>query len=433
MIAVHADLLHFRSDPGPQADPGSYEYLPDGLLVVENGRVVQLGPYAQIEPSLPEHTRMLDYAGCLCLPGFIDTHTHFPQTDMIAAPAAHLLDWLDRYAFPHEARFADERHAAAVADFFLDQLLQNGTTTAMVFGSVHGQAAAAFFRAAQRRSLRMLAGKALMDRNCPENLRDAPGGGYGETAALIEIWHGRDRLEYAITPRFAATSSAAQMEVLAELAADFPDLPIQSHVAENLSEAKWVAKLFPSARSYLDVYDQYSLLRRRAVYAHCIHLDAGDRARMAETGTAAAFCPSSNLFLGSGLFDLDAMREAGVVVGMGTDIGAGTSFSMLRTLADAYKVTQLKGHTLGALQAFYLATRGGARALGLTHKVGSFEPGMEADFVLLDTAATPLLARRMEHASSLEERLFVLMTLGDDRAVRATHVLGEAVYQRDAG
>ncbi|MBL8472201.1 MAG: guanine deaminase [Rhodocyclaceae bacterium] len=432
LIAVHADLLHFRADPGAQGDAAAYEYLPGGLLVVDQGKTVQIGPYDQVEPSLPEHALMLDYSGCLCVPGFVDTHTHFPQTDMIAAPGANLLDWLERYTFPHEARFADERHAAAVADFFLDELLSNGTTTAMVFGSVHGQAAAAFFSAAQRRALRMLAGKVLMDRNCPENLRDAPGGGYGETAALIEIWHGRDRLEYAITPRFAATSSVAQMRALAELAADYPDVPIQSHVAENRAEVAWVAQLFPGARSYLDVYDQYGLLRPRAVYAHCIHLDAADRARMAAAGAAAAFCPSSNLFLGSGLFDLAAMRAAGVHIGLGTDVGAGTSFSMLRTMADAYKVTQLQGQTLRALQAWYLATLGGARALGLQDRIGSFDSGREADFVVLDPRATPLLARRMEQATSLEERLFILMTLGDDRCVRATHILGAPAYLREA-
>jgi len=367
---------------------------------------------------------MVDCFGSLILPGFVDTHIHYPQTDVIASYGSQLLDWLERYTYPAEARFADTQQAQEMAEFFLDELLRNGTTTALVFATVHAQSVDVFLQSASARNLRMIAGKVLMDRNCPEALRDTPERGYRESAALIEKWMGKGRLGYAITPRFAVTSSDAQLELAGKLAREHPQVYIQSHMAESREELARVRELFPSSRNYVEVYDRFGLLRERAVYAHCIHLDPEERGRMAQTGAAAAACPTSNLFLGSGLFDFAAAREAGMRVGMGTDVGGGTSFNMLRTLSEAYKVAQLTGQRLSPWRAFYLATLGGARALGLDDRIGNFEPGKEADFAVLRLDSTPLMARRIRAGATPAEKLFALMMLGDDRAVAATYVMG---------
>jgi guanine deaminase len=428
--AFRGQLLHFLEDPAT-AGESAYEYFEDGVLVVRNGRVARVGDWASVRTTLPEGTTVVDCTDRLILPGFIDTHIHYAQSDIIASYGEQLLEWLDRYTFPTEQRFGDPAHAGEVAGFFLDELLRNGTTTAMVFGTVHSASVDAIFEAARLRNLCLIAGKVLMDRNCPEFLRDTAESGYEDTGALIGRWHGRDRLLYAVTPRFAPTSTERQLELAGRLLDEHPGVLMQSHVAENLDEVRWVAELFPWSRSYLDVYDRYGLLRRGAVYAHSIHLDTRDRQRMAETGAAISFCATSNLFLGSGLFDLDAARTHGVEVSIGTDVGAGTSFSMLRTLAESYKVAQLARQRLSPLRAFYLATLAGARALGLEDRLGNFTPGKVADFVLLDPAATPLMARRMRSAAGLVDELFVLMMLGDDRAVAATHVAGVPRHVRE--
>jgi guanine deaminase len=422
--AFRASLLHFLADPGAGDAAHAWQYFEDGLLVVEDGRVKAVGPAASLLPGLPADVRIVDHSGMLIVPGFVDVHIHYPQTDMIASPGRQLLDWLEDYTFPLERRFSDPAYARAVADFFLDELLRNGTTTALVFATVHKLSADAFFAAAAAKKLRMIAGKVLMDRNCPEYLRDTPESGYEESAELIEKWNGRERLNYAITPRFAITSSARQLELAGKLAREHPSARIHSHVAENAAEVAWIRELFPASRSYLDVYDDAGLLRGGAVFAHCIHLDDADRRRMAESGAAAAFCPTSNLFLGSGLFDIAATDSAGMRFAVATDVGGGTSFSMLRTLSEAYKVAQMRGHFLSPLRALYLATLGGARVLGLEDCIGNFEPGKEADFVVLDLASTPLAARRMASARTLPEQLFALVMLGDDRAVKETYVLG---------
>ncbi|HEY4973058.1 MAG TPA: guanine deaminase, partial [Steroidobacteraceae bacterium] len=325
-----------------------------------------------------------------------------------------------------EQRFADADYAREVAAFFLDELLRNGTTTAQVLGTVHKQSVDIFFQAAAARGLRMIAGKTLMDRNCPEQLCDSAAEGERDMRELIETWHGRERLHYAITPRFAATSSEAQLQGAGRLAARYPDVFIHSHLAENLDEVGWIRALFPDSRSYLDVYDRFGLLRDRATYAHCIYLDTTDRERLAASGAGAAFAPSANLYLGSGLFDIAASDAAGMRFALATDVGGGSSFSMLRTMSEAYKVAQLLGQQLSPLRAFYLATLAGARMLGLADRIGRFAPGSEADFIVLDLHATPLLARRTAQARSLTERLLVLMTLADDRAIAATYVLGKA-------
>ena len=430
LTAYRGRVLHFVDDPAA-AGERAHHFHEDGVLVVRDGFVQAAGDWAALRTTLADDTLVVDYAGNIILPGFIDTHIHYPQSDIIASYGEQLLEWLDRYTFPTERRFADPAHAREVASFFLDELLRNGTTTAMVFATVHPESVDAIFEEARARDMCIAAGKVLMDRNCPEFLRDTAESGYEQSAALIGRWHGRDRLLYAVTPRFAPTSTDRQLELAGRLLDEHPGVLLQTHVAENMDEVRWVAELFPWSRSYLDVYDHYGLLRHGAVYAHCIHLDREDRRRMAESGAAMSFCATSNLFLGSGLFDLDAARESDVAVGIGTDVGGGTSFSMLRTLAESYKVAQLARQRLSPMRAFYLATLGGARALGLEDRLGNFAPGKAADFVVLDPAATPLMARRMAHAEGLVEALFVLMMLGDDRAVAATYVMGEARWRRD--
>jgi guanine deaminase len=350
---------------------------------------------------------------------------HYCQSEVIASYGTQLLEWLERYTYPCERRFDDPVLAREAAEFFLDELLRNGTTTALVFATVHPESAEALFEAAYARRMRIAAGKVMQDRNCPGYLRDTPESSYADSKALIERWHGVGRLRYALTPRFAPSSSDRQLERAGMLAAEHPDVLVHTHVAENVDEVAWVRELFPWSRSYLDVYDRFGLLRERAVYAHCLHLDAQDRTRMAECGAAMAFCPTSNLFLGSGLFDLDAAQAAGVRVGVGTDVGGGTSFSMLRTLAEGYKVAQLAGQSIAPWRALYLATLGGARALGLDARIGSLEPGKEADIVVFDPEATPVLARRMRAAESVQERLFAQVILGDDRSIAQTYVMGE--------
>ncbi|MDD2875577.1 MAG: guanine deaminase [Azoarcus sp.] len=429
--AVRGDLIHFTADPADAGD-AALAHLPDGIMLIVDGHVSECGPAAAMLAKLPADARITDYRGKLILPGFVDTHIHYAQTDIIASYGEQLLTWLEKYTFPTEARFADREHAGEVADFFFDELLRNGTTTALTFATVHPASVDALFEAARQRRMRMIAGKVLMDRNCPDYLADTADTGYAESKTLIERWHGCDRLQYAITPRFAPTSTRAQMALAGRLFAEHPGVYLQSHVAENRGEVAWVAELYPEARSYLDVYDRYGQLGERSVYAHCIWLDETDRQRMAHTGSAMSFCPTSNLFLGSGLFDLDRAHDLGVRVGIGTDVGGGTSFSMLQTLNEAYKVLQLNGQQLSAARAFYLATLGGARSLYLDDRIGNFAPGKEADFVVIDPSATPLIARRMAAATSLSERLFVLMMLGDDRCVAATHILGECAFDASA-
>ena len=420
-------ILYFVADPGDGHDPAAYVYHEDGLLVVDRGRVAAVGPAAAMLPELSPSIALTEHIDGLLMPGFVDAHIHFPQTDMIASAGSDLLDWLAHYTYPAEGRFGDPGHARAVADLFVAELLANGTTTAQVLGSVHTVSVDAVFAAAEALNLRLIAGKALMDRHCPADVRDTAASGERDTRALIERWHGRGRLRYAITPRFAPTSTEAQLASAGRLAAEFPDVHVHSHLAENRAEIAWARELFPWSRSYTEVYDHFGLLRPRAVYAHGIHLDDQDRRRLAESGTWIAHAPTSNLYLGSGLFDFAASDAAQLRYAVSTDVGAGTSFSLLRTLGDAYKVAQLQGQRLSPLRAFYLATLAGARALDMDHCIGTFRPGAEADFIVLDLAATPLIARRCAQAATLPERLQILMTLGDDRCIRLTHVLGRPV------
>ena len=402
----------------------------DGLLVVENGLVRAAGDFEQLFGSLPDGLAIQDLRGKIVMPGFIDTHVHYPQTDIIGSPAEGLLPWLNNYTFPAERHFGDLAYSAEVADFFLKELLRNGTTTAAVYCTVHPESVDAFFTQSATRNLRMIAGKCLMDRNAPDYLMDTAEQGIRDSEQLLQRWHGNGRQSYAITVRFAPTSTPAQMQMAGELAARYPDAFIQTHVAENQAEVEWVKSLYPDSRSYLDVYDRYGLLRKRALYAHCIWLDESDRRRMAATGAAATVCPTSNLFLGSGLFDFRAADAARMPMSLATDVGGGSSFSMLQTMNEGYKVACMSGVHLSGTRMFYLATLGGARALDMEDKIGSFGSGREADFIVLDPQSTPLLARRSASCSTLEERLFALAIMGDDRAVAATYSAGKCVHSR---
>ena len=424
-----ASILHFLGDPDETGN-GAHQYFEDGLLLLKDGHVQQLGEAQTLLPALPPGLEVTDYRGRLIVPGFVDTHIHFAQTDIIASHGEHLLEWLERYTFPEERRFADEAHATEVAEFTVKELLRNGTTTCMVFATVHKSSVDAIMRAAESRGICMIAGKVLMDRNCPDALCDTAESGYADSKELIGKWHGRGRLHYAVTPRFAPTSSERQLALAGQLLDEHPGVYLQSHLAENRSECKWVQELFPWSKSYLDVYDRFGLLRPKAVYAHCIHLDDRDRQRMAAQGAAMAFCPTSNLFLASGLFDAGLAVRSGVRLGIGTDVGGGTSFSILRTLHEAYKVIHLTGQSMNAFQGLYHATLGGARALCLDDEIGNLATGKCGDFVVLDLAATPLIERRMGKAQTLAERLFVLMMMGDEHMVEATYVLGRKVFER---
>jgi guanine deaminase len=428
--AFRAALLHSIADPAEVGPMASYEYFEDGLLVVENGLIKAIGHAPDLLPSLPDNTPITTYPDALITPGFVDTHIHYPQTGMIASYGEQLLDWLNNYTFVEEQKFSNKNHADTVAKLFLTELLRNGTTTALVFGTVHPESVDAFFEAADDKHLRMIAGKVMMDRNAPDALLDTPQSGYQDSKALIERWHGKNRLHYAVTPRFAPTSSEEQLALAGQLLHEFPDLYLHTHLSENKQEIEWVKTLFPEQEGYLDVYDHYGLLGRRSVFAHGVHLCESECQRLADTQSSLAFCPTSNLFLGSGLFDLNKMEQYKVNVGLGTDVGAGTSFSMLQTLNEAYKVMQLQQKKLNPFKSLYLATLGGAKALNLDTYIGTLHPDTEADFVVLDYHATPLLQYRMAQATTLEERLFVLMTLGDDRAVKATYILGNITHQR---
>ncbi|WJS84057.1 guanine deaminase [Paracoccus sp. TOH] len=416
---IRGRTLSFHADPAEAEN--AFTYHEDGAIVTENGKIAAIGDYASLrDPALPE----IDHRPHLILPGFIDTHIHFPQVQVIASWGAQLLDWLNTYTFPEESRFAQQGHAPAMAERFLDLLLQHGTTTAVAFCSVHPQSAEALFQAAEARGMAMIAGKVMMDRNAPEAVLDTPQQGYDDSKRLIETWHRRGRQRYAITPRFAITSTPAQMAMTGQLVREHPDCHIQTHLSENRDEIAFTLSLYPQARDYLDIYETYGLLSEKLLLGHSIHLEPREIARMAETGSRAVFCPTSNLFLGSGLFDEAGLRAAGVVSGIATDVGGGTSYSMLQTLNEGYKILQLRGQKLHPFAAFHWVTRGNALALGMADSIGTLDPGTDADLVVLDSRATAAMALRMERAETLTEELFILQILGDDRAIAQTYVAG---------
>ncbi len=421
MQAYRASILRF-------ADDGQAVFDSDGLLVVgpdASGRPVvrAVGDFNTLRDDFAG-VAVTHWPGRIIAPGFVDLHIHYPQTDVIGSPAPGLLPWLENYTFPHESRFSDEAYARGVARYFLDELARNGVTTALTFATSHPQSVNALFGEAQARGLRLITGKCLQDRHCPDGVRDQTEQSLVDTEALIRQWHGVGRLGYAITPRYAPSCTDAQLRGAGELAAKYPDVWIQSHVAENKDEIAWARELFPASRSYLAVYDDFGLMRERAVYAHCIHFDDDDRALMRETGTVAAVSPTSNLFLGSGFFDYAGADRIGFGYGLASDVGGGTSFSPFHIMAAAYNVGR-EGQTKPGLsltpeQLWWQHTAGAARALGLPGVVGNLQRGCEADFVVLNPAATPLLARKTGQAGSLSELLFAMVVLGDDRLVEKT-------------
>ncbi|MCG9660474.1 Guanine deaminase [Vibrio mediterranei] len=426
--AYRASILHSIADPKDVGLENSYEFFEDGMIVVEHGHIIDIGSATDVLARHPKPLKVTTYKDKLITSGFIDTHIHYPQTGMIASYGEQLLDWLENYTFPEERRFKNPVYAHKVAKLFLDELASNGTTTALVFGTVHKESVDVFFEEAEKRKLRMIAGKVLMDRNAPDYLTDTPESGYQASKELIEKWHNHGRLLYAVTPRFAPTSTPEQLATVGKLLEEYPDVYMHTHLSENKKEIEWVLDLFPERESYLDVYDHYGLLHKRSVFAHGIHLSDCECQRLADTESAIAFCPTSNLFLGSGLFKLNKLEEHGVRVGMGTDVGAGTSFSILQTMSEAYKIMQLQQEKLHPLKSLYLATLGGAKSLHLEDKIGNLAVGKEADFVVLDLHATQLMRFRMKQATTLEEKLFVLMSLGDDRTVCETYIFGDKAY-----
>lgn len=427
--AYRAALLHMLEDPARAPVDDAVAYHPDGLLIVEDGYVAACGAWAELATALGD-LAVTELPGRLITPGFVDSHIHYPQVDVMAAWGAQLLDWLHTHTFPAEQAFADRAHADAVAQVFLDQLLANGTTSALTFCTVHRSSAEALFEAALARKMRLIAGKVLMDCNAPHGLVDTVETGRVDTEALIRAWQGKGRLGYAITPRFAVTSSDAQLAMAGELLAAHPNVLLHTHMSENTGEIHEVRRRFPHDRDYLAVYERHGLVGPRSVFAHCVHCNDDAFRRLAKAGAAVAFCPSSNLLLGSGLFSLKQACACGVTTALGTDVGGGGSFSLLHMMGEAYKVGQLRGDNLDPLQAFYLGTLAGARALHIDDKVGNLAPGKEADFLVLNLAATPLLARRTAMTRTLAETLFVLAVLADDRAVERTYLMGELAHTR---
>lgn len=434
--ALRGAVVSVTGDPFKEPDHQALSYEADGLILIDHGRITAVGDYSRLRHDIGSRP-LTHYPNALLMPGFIDAHVHYPQTQIIGAYGAQLIEWLEQYTFVAEQQFADERHARAAAELFLRETLRAGTTTAAVFCTSHPTSVEAYFGAAEKLGVRTIAGKVMMDRNAPTPLLDTAQSGYDDSQALIEKWHGKGRLSYAVTPRFAPTSTPAQLEAAGALWQRHPGTYMQTHLSENQGEIDWVRELFPERDGYLDVYAHYGLLGPRAVFGHAIHLTETEWQTLAHSGSAVTHCPSSNGFLGSGLFDfaraLDKRPgQAPVRTGLATDVGAGTSLSMLRIMGEAYKIGQLGGYSLSATKALYLATHGAARALYLDEHIGTLEAGKEADIVVLDLRSTPLIDFRMKHCDSIEEALFIQMTMADDRAVKAVYVDGRLTHERDA-
>ncbi len=432
--AIRGAFLDFTGDPFYEPEAESVRYLPDGLLVVEDGHIKAFGDYASLICDYPD-LDITAYSDRLIVPGFIDLHVHYPQTEMIGAYGAQLMEWLEQYTFPTERKFEDPVHARKIAAFFLDELLRNGTTTAVILTTIFSHSVEVLFEEAQKRNMRIVAGQVLMSRNAPEYLLNDAQTAYAQTKAQIQKWHHNGRSLYAITPRFAITSTEEELRLAGSLKQEFPDVYVHTHMSENLEEIRFTAELFPQCKDYLNVYEEFGLVGDRTILAHCIHVDDSAFERLSNAGAAIAFCPSSNLFLGSGLFKLHQAKskDLPIKVGLATDVGGGTSFSMLQTMSDGYKVMQLQGQSLSVFKAFYLATLGAAKALSLEDKLGSFDVGKEADFTVLSVQATPLMTLRnpnpkSETLAELAELAFAMVTVGDDRTITATYVAGNLAY-----
>ncbi len=421
-------LLTFHREPSSAEDTSAYSYIEDGAILMRDGMIIALGEFTDLAQTSSD-ALVIDHRPHILMAGFIDTHIHFPQIQIVASWGSQLLDWLNGYTFPAEAEYANAQHARAMANQFCTLLTDHGTTTAVAFCSSHKASAEAFFAKSAHRNMRMIGGKTMMDRNAPDAVLDTPQSSYDDSKALISEWHGKGRASYAITPRFAITSSPEQLKVAGALAAEHPDCYVQTHLSENHDEIAFTAKLYPQARDYLDVYEGYGLLGPRTLLGHAIHLGNREIDAIAATASHPVFCPTSNLFLGSGLFDDAGLRARGIASGIATDIGAGTSYSMLQTLNEGYKILQLQDQKLHALRAFHWITRGNAEVLGMTDKIGTLEAGTEADVVVLNARATHAMSMRLDRAGSLAEELFVLMMMGDDRCIVETYVSGQPQKQ----
>lgn len=432
-FAIRGQTLSFRDDPfrvGPEAAVVHNE---DGAVVVRNGKIVEVGPATEV---LARNAGIAvdHYPGALIMAGFVDSHVHYPQLEVIASYGEQLLEWLNKYTFPAECRFSDASYAAAAADTFLDTSLANGITTASVYCTTSPVSVDAFFEAARARGMRMAAGKVMMDRNAPAALCDTPETGYAQSKALLERWHDKDRMTYVITPRFAPTSTPEQLEAAGQLWREFPTALMQTHISESVYEIEWVKDLYPDAPDYLGVYEKYGLIGRGSNFGHAIHLTEREIARLTETGSGLSHCPTSNTFIGSGLFDMQALRDCydPIRVGLATDIGGGSSMSIFQTMKASYEICQLQGYSLHPAKAFYLATLGSAAVLGLDTKIGNLAAGYEADIIVIDLKSRPLIDYRMRFAQDLWEVLFIQIILADDRAIAATYIAGEKLHQRPA-
>ena len=424
VTVLRGRVLSFLDEPQSPTDEKSYRYIEDGAVVIRGGKILMVGEF---NPKAAAHHKVIDHRPNLILPGLIDPHIHMPQMQVIGSYAANLLEWLNTYTFVEEQKFGDVAHSERIASRFFDELIRHGTTTAAAYCSVHPESVDAFFGEAAKRNVLMLGGKVMMDRNAPEALRDTPQSSYDDSKRLLEKWHGKGRSHYVITPRFAITSTHEQMEMAEALAREFPDNHIQTHVDENLAEVEFARELFPNMPDYLGIYERYHLLGPKTLLGHCIHLTHRECEVLAATRSVAVWCPTSNLFIGSGLFDHDRLHKHGARIAVATDVGGGTSYSMLRTLDEGYKVLQLRGQRLNPLRSFYMMTLGNARAISLEDRIGTIEAGRDADLVVLDARATPQMALRMEAVESLANELFLLQTCGDDRAVVETYVAGKAM------
>jgi guanine deaminase len=430
-FAARGQILSFRGDPFLVGPDEAVAFESDGAIVVEDGQILDVG---SADTLLAKHPGLAvdHYPEDLIMAGFVDCHVHYPQCEVIASYGEQLLEWLNRYTFPAELKFGDPDYARCVAEHFLDQCLRNGTTTASVYCTVHPQSVDAFFSCAEARGLRMAAGKVMMDRNAPDGLMDTAQTGYDQSKALIARWHGRDRLTYVVTPRFAPTSTPEQLEAAGALWREHPTALMQTHIDENPNEVAWVRSLYPQAPDYFGVYERYGLAGPGANFGHAIHLTEREREAFRATGSGISHCPTSNTFLGSGLFDMKGLREGSdrIPIGLGSDIGGGTSLSMFATMRSSYEVCRLGGYSLHPGKAFYLATAGSAQVMRLDDRIGNIKAGCEADFIVIDLRSTPAIEVRMRHARDLWETLFVQMIMADDRAIRATYVGGRKIYER---
>jgi guanine deaminase len=422
-------VLNFKDAPKARDDHDAYQFFEDGALLVSNGQITAIGTYDDVATHVDGSVKVIDHRPHIITAGFIDTHIHYPQMQVLGSYAGSLLEWLNTYTFIEEQRFGDIEHARKIAGAFYDEMLRHGTTTAVAYCSVHPQSVDAYFEEAERRNMLMLGGKVMMDREAPKALTDTAQSSYDDSKALIEKWHGRYRNHYVITPRFAITSTPEQLEMAGTLAKEYPDLHIQTHLSENKAEIEFTNSLYPDMGDYFGIYQHYGLVGEKALFGHAIHLEDRERDAMIETGSVAVFCPTSNLFIGSGLFNWE--RVAGPQgkgrIAIATDVGGGTNYSMLRTLDEGYKILNLQGQRMNPFMSFYQITLGNARALSLEEKIGNLEPGSDADIVVLDANATTAMQVRMETVTTLEEELFLLQTLGDDRAIVETYVAGEAL------